>query len=78
MPVRKQIDAAATRLKDARLRIGHARSRAATVESQQEWLEALTDFVEALADIHTFNNDDLHEKLHHLAGRSGLRQLPPS
>lgn len=42
------------------------------------WLEALTAYCEALADIHTYNNESVHEKLHALAGRTGLRKFPPT
>jgi hypothetical protein len=42
------------------------------------WLEALTAYCEALADIQTYNNESIHEKLHELAGRVGLKKFRSS
>jgi hypothetical protein len=63
-------------MKDAARRIEQARAKPASVELQQEWLTALTDYATALSDIQEFNNESVHEKLHVLAGRTGLRQFP--
>ena len=71
-----QLEQAAARMKDAARRIEQARAKPASVESQQEWLAALTDYMTALSDIQEFNNESMHEKLHALAGRAGLRQFP--
>ena len=71
-----QLEQAAARMKDAVRRIEQARTKPASVESQQEWLAALTDYMTALSDIQEFNNESMHEKLHALAGRAGLRQFP--
>lgn len=76
MTLGKQLEAAAARLKEAAQRIEHVRVKPASVESQQEWLAALTDYVTALSDIQEFNNESVHEKLHTLAGRVGLRRFP--
>lgn len=76
MSLGKQLEQAAVRLKEAARRIEQARAKPASVESQQEWLAALTDYTTALSDIQEFNNESLHEKLHALSGRSGLRQFP--
>ena len=76
MTLGKQLEQAAARMKDAVRRIEQARAKPASVESQQEWLAALTDYMTALSDIQEFNNESMHEKLHALAGRAGLRQFP--
>lgn len=76
MSLGKQLEQAAGRLKEAARRIQQAREKPASVESQQEWLAALTDYVTALSDIQEFNNESVHEKLHALAGRAGLRRSP--
>lgn len=76
MSLGKQLEQAAVRLKDAARRIEQARAKPASAESQQEWLAALTDYTTALSDIQEFNNESLHEKLHALSGRAGLRQFP--
>jgi hypothetical protein len=39
-------------------------------------LAALTDYAEALKDIQEYSNESVHEKLHQLAGRVGLRKFP--
>ena len=77
MAVPKHVDQTARRLKDAVTRIEAARARPATLESLGEWLAALTDFALASSDINSFNNESIHEKLHELAGRAGLREFPP-
>lgn len=76
MTLGKQLEDAANRLKEASRRIEQARIKPASVEAQQEWLAALTDYVTALNDIHEFNNESIHEKLHLLAGRMGIRKFP--
>lgn len=76
MSVPKHLEAAAAKLKDASMRIEVAREGAATCENQQCWLEALTDYCMALGDIQSFNNESIHEKVHELAGRIGLRKFP--
>ena len=76
MTLGKQLEQAAGRLKDAARRIQQAREKPASVELQQEWLAALTDYATALSDIQEFNSESVHEKLHALAGRTGLRQFP--
>ncbi len=76
MSVAKHLEEAAAKLKDASLRIEGARVGPVNCENQQRWLEALTDYCQALADIQSYNNESVHEKLHELAGRMGLRKFP--
>lgn len=76
MSVPRHLEAAAAKLKDASLRIEVAREGPVTCENQQRWLEALTDYCMALGDIQSFNNESIHEKVHELAGRIGLRTFP--
>lgn len=76
MAVPKHLEEAADRLNDASLRIAAVRELPFTAENQRAWLVALSDFCAALADIQTYNNESVHEKLHELAARIGLRQFP--
>lgn len=76
MSLPKHLEEAVARLKEASFRIDQARAKPLTLESQKEWLAALTDFSLALADIQEYNNESVHEKLHELAGRVGLKQFP--
>ena len=76
MAVPKHLEQAVARLKDASVRIEAARAQPVTLETLQAWLVALTDFSSALSDIQAFNNESVHEKLHELAGRAGLREMP--
>ena len=76
MSLPKHLDEAVSRLKEASVRIKQARVKPPTLKSQREWLIALTDFSQALSDIHEFNNESIHEKLHEIAGRLGLKRLP--
>lgn len=78
MSLPKHLEEAVGRLKEASARIEQARAKPGTLESQQEWLVALTDFSRALSDIHEFNNESIHEKLHEIAGRLGLKRFPSS
>lgn len=55
---------------------GTGRPRSPAEPCHGAWLESLTAYCEALADIHTYNNESIHEKLHALAGRMGLRKFP--
>ncbi len=76
MAVPKLLEEAVTRLKAASFRIEEAREKPVTLESQQEWLGALTDYSYALSEIQEYNNESIHEKLHELAARVGLKQFP--
>jgi hypothetical protein len=78
MTVSRHVEEAAGKLREAARQIALAREGPDTCESQRTWLEALTAYCEALADIHTYNNESVHEKLHALAGRMGLRKFPSS
>ncbi|HXX74444.1 MAG TPA: hypothetical protein VEI50_04915 [Nitrospiraceae bacterium] len=78
MTVSRHLEEAAQRLKEARLRIDQVREKPATCENQKVWLEALTGYCQALGDIQTYNNESIHEKLHELAAKMGLRKFPAS
>jgi hypothetical protein len=77
MAIPKHLEEAAARLKQASTRIEAARAKPLTLATLQEWLGALTDFCSAMSDIQAFNNESIHEKLHELAGRAGIREFPP-
>lgn len=76
MTVSKHLEEAVGRLKEASFRIEQAREKPSTLESQREWLSALTDYSSALSEIQEYNNESVHEKLHELAARVGLKQFP--
>ena len=76
MAVPKHLDEAVVRLKKAAVRVEAARAKPVTVKNLQQWLVALSDFAVALSDIQSFNNESVHEKLHELAARAGLREFP--
>jgi hypothetical protein len=78
MTIPKHLGEAAARFKEAAVRIDAARAKPLTLDSLQEWLGALTELTVALSDIQAFNNESVHEKLHEIAGRLGLRHFPPS
>ena len=72
MPVPKHLDEAVARLKEALAHIDEARAKPPTPETIREWLSALTDYAIAQSDIQAYNNESIHEKLHEIAGRSGV------
>lgn len=76
MTVPKHLDDIAAKLKDATFRIEGARQGPLTYENQKVWLEALTDYCLALSEVQAYCNESVHEKLHELAGRIGLRKFP--
>ncbi len=76
MTVPKHLEAAAARMKEATFRIDEARQGPVTCENQKVWLEALTDYCLALSEVQAYCNESVHEKLHELAGRTGLRKFP--
>jgi methylaspartate ammonia-lyase len=78
MTVSRHVEKAAEKLQEAARQIALAREGPNDFQNQRAWLEALTSYCEALADIHAYNNESIHEKLHALAGRAGLRKFPPS
>jgi len=78
MTVSRHVEEATEKLREAARQIALAREGPATCENQTIWLEALTAYCEALADIQTYNNESVHEKLHALSGRMGLRTFPSS
>lgn len=76
MVLPKHLEEAVARLEEASWRIDQAKEKPLTLESLQEWLGALTDYTFALNEIHEFNNESIHEKLHLLAGHVGLKRFP--
>lgn len=76
MTVPKHLEDAVARLKEAEFRIDEARRGPVTCDNQKIWLEALTDYCLALSEVQAYNNESLHEKLHELAGRAGVRKFP--
>lgn len=74
MPVPRLLAEAASRMEAASRRIEEARGGRANTE--REWLEALTDLVLATADVQRFSNESVHEKLHELAARIGVKKFP--
>jgi hypothetical protein len=78
MSVSKHLAEAAVKLKEASFRIDEARQGPVTCENQKAWLEALSDYCFALSEVQSYNNESVHEKIHELAGRVGIRQFPGS
>lgn len=78
MTVSRHVEGAAGKLQEAARQIALRREAPNSCENQRVWLEGLTASCEALADIHAYNNESVHEKLHELAGRMGLRKFPSS
>lgn len=76
MSVPKHLNEAVARLREASARIEAVRQRPLPPEGMRQWLEALSDCVAALADIQSFNNESVHEKLHLLAARVGVKTFP--
>jgi len=76
MTVPKHLEDAVAKLKEAEFRIDEARRGPVTCENQKVWLEALTDYCLALSEVQAYNNESVHEKLHELAGRVGVRKFP--
>ena len=78
MTASRHLEKAAGRPQVALALISQVRIGPVTCENQNQWLAPLTDYDQALADIQTYNNESIHEKLHELAGRIGLRKFPSS
>jgi hypothetical protein len=78
MSVPKHLAEAVARLKEASFRIDEARHGPVTCENQKVWLEALTDYCLALSEVQAYNSESVHEKLHELAGRAGIKPFPES
>ena len=76
MALPKHLIEAVAKLNQAASRIEVAQDKPATLESLQEWLLALTDYSMTVSEIHQLNNESIHEKLHELAARIGLKQFP--
>jgi hypothetical protein len=73
MTIAKHLEAAVAQLEDAQAKIDEVRAKPATMENLKEWLEALTKASRALSDIQSFNNESVHEKLHALSDRLGMK-----
>ena len=73
MSLAKHLEEAVERLKNAEFRIEEARNKSASAGELRQWLVALSDFSSALSDIQRYNNESVHEKLHELAERIGLK-----
>ena len=78
MTVSRHVEEAVEKLKEAEKQIAFAREGANTCENQRIWLEALTAYCQALADVHTYNNESIHEKLHELGGLAGVKKFRSS
>ena len=78
MTLPKHLEDAVKKLEEASNRIDKAKDKPVTLESLQEWLLALTYYSRATSEIHQLNNESLHEKVHELASRIGLRKFPSS
>lgn len=78
MTVSRHLEEAAGRMQEAARQIASAREGPVTCQNQQVWLEALTSYCQALADIHTYNNESIHEKLHELGGQVGVKKFRSS
>jgi hypothetical protein len=78
MTVSRHLEQAVARLQEAEAHITRIREGSATLEDHRAWLEALTTYCKALADIHTYNNESIHEKLHELAAVTGLKKFRSS
>jgi hypothetical protein len=76
MTLPKHLDDAVAKLEQASHQIDQARANPLTLENIREWLEGLTNYVKATTEIQQLNNESVHEKLHDLAGRIGLRHFP--
>lgn len=76
MTLPKHLEEALGKLEQAVFRIEEARAKPLTLESLQEWLAALTDYSMTLPEVNQLTNESVHEKLHELAGRIGLRKFP--
>ena len=75
MTLSKHLDEAAERLERSAYRMAAVRSEPPTLAALHEWLSALTDYAEALSDIQRLGNESIHEKLHAIAGRAGVRDV---
>ena len=70
MSLARHLEEATRRMHEAFRRVETAREQPASMESTREWLEGLTDYCQALCDVHTYNNESVHEKLQEIAGRA--------
>jgi hypothetical protein len=78
MTVSRHLEEAAARLREAEIQITRASELSHSLQNQHVWLEGLTAYCKALADIHTYNNESIHEKLHELAAATGLKKFRSS
>jgi hypothetical protein len=78
MTLPKHLDDAVAKLEQASWQIEQVRAQPVTLENLREWLEGLTNYAKATTEIQQLNNESLHEKIHELASRIGLRKFPSS
>ncbi len=78
MTLPRHLEEAVSRLKEASWRIDQAKEKPLSLESLQEWLHALSDYTFALTDMHQAGNESIHEKLHELAGKVGIKKFRSS
>ena len=76
MTLPKHLEEAVAKLEVASSRIEDARAKPVNLETLHEWLAALTDYSMTVAEVHQLHNESIHEKLHELASRIGLRKFP--
>jgi hypothetical protein len=72
----KHLEEAVAKLEEASSRIDEARAEPVNLETLQEWLAALTDYSMTVAEVQQLRNESIHEKLHELASRIGLKKFP--
>ena len=70
MSLARHLDEATRRMREAFQRVEAAREQPPSMEATREWLEGLTEYCEALCDVHTYNNESVHEKLQEIARRA--------
>ena len=81
MTVSCHVEEAAAKLQEAARQIALAREGLNSCENQRVWLEGLTAYFARPWPISIPNiieNESVHEKLHELAGRMGLRKFQSS
>ena len=70
------LEDAANRLDEASYRIAEVRTQPPTIPVLHEWLSALTDYCLALSDTQRLTNESIHEKLHAIAARLRVDDVP--
>jgi hypothetical protein len=78
MTVSRHLEEAVARLREAEVQITQVSDLPRSLENLHVWLQGLTAYCKAMADIHTYNNESIHEKLHELAAATGLKSFRSS